>query len=50
LTRELASSGVSLPYFSEFGNALDEDKKPGDATTVEELIEMPESQGGERKK
>ena len=28
----------------------DKDKKPGDATTVEELIEMSESQGGERKK
>src|SRR5439155_25601504 len=28
----------------------DKEKKPGDATTVEELIEMSESQGGERKK
>jgi len=28
----------------------DKDKKPGDATTVEELIEMSESQGGDRKK
>jgi len=27
----------------------DKDKKPEDATIVEELIEMSESQGGERK-